>query len=59
MLDQLTTNRLNILFPSINFEKFLSEGGQKKVYKGKKGGQDIVIKIIPIDNNNFYIRITY
>jgi len=58
MLDNLTVNKLNSLFTNISFEYFLSEGGQKKVFKGKKKGQDVVIKFIPIENKIDLQRIT-
>ncbi|MFX0009112.1 MAG: serine/threonine-protein kinase [Candidatus Hermodarchaeota archaeon] len=58
MMDNLTVNKLNSLFPNISFEHFLLEGGQKKVFKGKKDGQEVVIKFIPIDNKSDLQRIT-
>jgi len=49
MLDRLTTDELNAMYPEIEVEKWLSTGGQKKVYKGKRNGEDVVIKIMPIE----------
>jgi eukaryotic-like serine/threonine-protein kinase len=50
MQDFFSIDELNALFPNFTFERFLSQGGQKIVYKGRKDKVDVVIKFIPIDN---------
>jgi len=57
MLTQLSLNKLNEYVPSIEFESFLFEGGQKKVFKGKLNGKNVVVKFVPINSKEEFQRI--
>ena len=58
MLDDLSTAKINSLYRdrSIYAKNFLSTGGQKKVYVGKKNDLDVVIKFIPTENSSLSRR---
>ena len=58
MLDDLSTDMINLLYKDrdITAKQFLSIGGQKKVYIGKKEDLDVVIKFIPTENSSLSRR---
>lgn len=50
MLDDITAEWVKSAYPEYNIEQHIHTGGQKAVYKGRNGGQDVVVKIILMEN---------
>lgn len=51
MLDSVTVDKIEGVCPEYNIGSHIHTGGQKAVYKGRYDGEDIVVKILPLENN--------
>jgi len=52
MVEDHTVSELREQFPEYHLEYLVGEGGQKKVYRGRHDGQDIVFKLLPLESES-------
>jgi len=50
MLEDINVDQIQSVYPDYNIEHHVHTGGQKAVYKGRNGGQEVVVKIIPLES---------